>query len=301
MQNSVMNIHTVLTHVPHQERPSLNDIQEKLALIKAKNPQLSEVCDQLSEFELGRFFIANNGALSGWWTYYCILGFKNYAIKNPIEKFILEKAPVVLATRERFTIFQNFAQEIIREKKCITVASIPGGLAADMLTLDVTSSTVKFVSVDLDPHAANLAHKLAKELGNNATLETRCEDAWNLSKDNEFDLIFSNGLNIYVSEREKVVELYKSFLRALKPGGHLITSSLTAPPSVDKNCEWNFAKINAENLAQQVDIFAKILQAKWSNFRSTQEMKNILSEAGFSDIKVVPDSQNIFPTFVGVK
>lgn len=32
--------------------------------------------EQLKEFELGRFLIKNQGALSGYWTYYIILDYK---------------------------------------------------------------------------------------------------------------------------------------------------------------------------------------------------------------------------------
>ncbi|HGC5940592.1 TPA: hypothetical protein ACIZCU_001402 [Legionella pneumophila] len=59
--------------------------------------------------------------------------------------------------------------------------------------------------------------------------------------------------------------------------------------------------IDQAALARQAGIFAQILQATWSNFCTTDEMTERLTEAGFVDIKVIPDSRNIFPTFVGHK
>jgi chemotaxis methyl-accepting protein methylase len=38
----------------------------------------------------------------------------------------------------------------------------------------------------------------------------------------EFDLISSNGLNIYVKDKEQVIALYQKFFDALKPGGTLV-------------------------------------------------------------------------------
>ena len=309
----------MLTHTPARERFSLQDIQDKLVSIQngLKNNEIltSEAkqklgveAEQLSQTELGRFLIANNGGLSGWWTYYCILGFKQYEITNPVEKFLLEEAPVFLATRERFFNFQSVMRQVI-EKSCletqpIKMATIPGGMAADLLTLepsiDLSRCRFQFVNIDLDAAVLTLSKELSKELGNNILLECRHEDAWSLSAKEEFDLVASNGLNVYVPQREKVVALYESLLKTLKPGGTLVTSALT-PPLNSPMCEWNKAKINETALARQAGIFAHILQATWANYCTTEEMIARLTEAGAVNIQVIPDSANIFPTFVGRK
>lgn len=309
----------MLTHTPAKERFSLNDVNDKLLAIQngLKNhtnltpharKQLSIEAEQLSQTELGRFLITNNGALSGWWTYYCILGFKQYEITNPVEKFLLEEAPVFLATRERFGHFQSVMRQVI-EKSChetqpIKMASIPGGMAADLLTLDPTVDLkrcqLQFVNIDLDEAVFSLSQNLAKQLDCKIPLECHHEDAWGLSAKDEFELVASNGLNVYVPEREKVIALYESLLKTLKPGGTLVTSALTPPPNNAK-CEWNMKNIDQAALARQAGIFAQILQATWSNFCTTDEMTERLTEAGFVDIKVIPDSRNIFPTFVGHK
>jgi SAM-dependent methyltransferase len=309
----------MLTHTPARERFSLNDVNDKLLAIQNglrdhatltphAKMQLSIEAEQLSQTELGRFLITNNGALSGWWTYYCILGYRQSPITNPVEKFLLEEAPTVLATRERFGHFQTVMREVI-EKSChetkpIKMASIPGGMAADLLTLEPTINLnrcqLQFINIDLDEAVFSLAQELAKALNCKIPLECRHEDAWKLSAREEFDLVASNGLNIYVSEREKVIALYASLLKTLKPGGTLVTSTLTPPPNRAK-CEWNMRNIDQPALSRQAGIFAQILQATWSNFCTTDEMVERLTEAGFRNIKVIPDSRNMFPTFVGHK
>lgn len=308
----------LLTHTPAQERFSLKDISENMLAIQnniennanlspQKKKQLKLETELLSRTELGRFLIVNNGALSGWWTYYCILGFQQYDVTNPVEQFLIKEAPVILATRERFGHFQSIMHRIIEEchnNQPIKIASIPGGMAADLLTLAPVSNLqqgqLQFVNIELDEAVFPLSRNLAKRLNCNVPLECRHEDAWTLSAQNEFQVICSNGLNIYVPERKKVIALYTSLLKALKPGGTLITSALT-PPLSQANCEWNMEQIDLIALARQAEIFSQILQAKWSNFCTTQEMLGRLTEAGFIDIKVIPDSRNIFPTFVGYK
>lgn len=52
-----------------------------------------------------------------------------------------------------------------------------------------------------------------------------------LDKRETFHLIASNGLNIYEPEDDRVIQLYRGFHDALKPGGVLITSALTPPPT----------------------------------------------------------------------
>lgn len=308
----------MLTHTPAMERFSLKDIDVHLHAIQNRidqnatlSPQQKSAlhfeAEQLSLSEFGRFLIVNNGALSGWWTYYCILGFQHDVITNPVETFLLEASPVILATRERFQHFQSVLKNVIAQcqsSQPIKIASIPGGMAADLLTLlpvnPAQQSLLRFVNIDLDAAVFPLSHTLAKQVNCTVPLECRQADAWSLNTHNEFQVICSNGLNIYVPERDKVVALFASFFQALKPGGTLITSALTPPVSQD-NCEWHMEKIDLTALSRQTEIFAQILQAKWANFCTTQDMLARLTEAGFVDIRVIPDTRNIFPTFVSSK
>lgn len=215
---------------------------------------------------------------------------------------------MILATREQFNHFQTIMRKVIDEHcyetQPIKIATIPGGMAADLLTLephiDLKRCQLKFINIDLDGAVLSLSKELASTLGCKIPLECRQKDAWTLETENEFDVVTSSGLNPYVPQREKVVALYEGFLKALKPGGTLITSALT-PPLSNPLCEWNKKNINMEALARQAGIFAHILQATWSNYCSTEDMVARLTEAGLVDVKVIPDNANIFPTFVGRK
>ncbi len=309
----------LITHVAAGERPSLSAIADKLMRIQeglknqttlsaSERARLSKEAEHLSEFELGRFLIANQGALSGWWTYYCILGFKKKKITNPVERFLLEEAPIILATRERFGHFQNITRQLIETYSHTTpqikIATMPGGMAADLLTLkgiNPARCQLQFVNIDLDASVFSLAQQLAAEMNCIVPLEFRKEDGWSLKAREEFDVVLSNGLNIYVPEREKVIALYESILKTLKPGGTLVTSALTPPLSMGASCEWRHDEIDKTALARQVGIFAHILKATWSNFCTTEEMFKRLQEAGFADIRVIPDRRNMFPTFIGHK
>lgn len=92
-----------------------DEIKARLSLqFKSDAQKLSSLLktlEELSKFELGRFLIKNK-SLSGYWTWYIILGFKNNTITSPVERFFVEQAPAVLATQQRFAIFQSLFIEI---------------------------------------------------------------------------------------------------------------------------------------------------------------------------------------------
>ena len=118
-----------------------------------------------------------------------------------------------------------------------------------------------------------------------------------------FDLISSNGLNIYEPDDAKVTELYVQFYQALKQGGKLVTSFLTCRPSSSSPspCEWDFLNINQKDLLLQKTLFMDVIDAKWQCFRSSEQTKKQLHEAGFRDIRFIYDMARMFPTAVAVK
>ena len=254
--------------------------------------------EQLSEFELGRFLIKNNGGVSGFWTYYIILGFKESKLTNPLEDFIVNKAPTVLATQQRFAIFQNLLRESIKSNS--VVCSIPCGLMQDLQTLEIPSDVtgVRFIGIDLDQATMDLAKEFAKKLAVRHLCEFFQQNAWNLQEfQGQFDIITSSGLNIYEADDKKVVELYKGFYKALRPGGKLIGSALSYPPSAPEKTEWNMAQIDARNLMLQKMLFSDILQATWNHFRTSSESIQQLEAVGFTDIEIHWDTAKIFYTF----
>lgn len=85
----------------------------------------------------------------------------------------------------------------------------------------------RLVGIDIDKDALAGAKALAQSLKLHKNVELLEKDGWRLGLKNEFDLISSNGLNIYEPDTNKVTELYRQFYLALKQGGKLVTSFLT--------------------------------------------------------------------------
>ncbi|MDP9196255.1 MAG: class I SAM-dependent methyltransferase [Pseudomonadota bacterium] len=110
-----------------------------------------------------------------------------------------------------------------------------------------------------------------------------------METDRQYDAISSNGLNIYEPDDARVVQLYARFFRVLKPGGTLVTSFLVPPP-------WPLA--NGEHLKKQKAVFADILQVQWQHFRTEDQTRKQLKNAGFRDCVFLYDSRHMFPTVV---
>ncbi len=265
-----------------------------------KKAELLQTLDALSEFELGRFLIKNK-SLSGYWTWYVICGFNDYLITSPVEKYLIEKAPTILATRQRFEIFQSLLRQYIKSNN--VVCSLPCGVMADLLTLNLSEeiNRVHFVGIDLDAAVFDLAKSLAKQRKVQASCEFFQQDAWSLNFKDKFDLITTNGLNIYEKDDNKVVALYKGMWTALKSQGRLICSALTPPPTMTTDCEWDMDKINQDDLEASMTIFKNILGVTWSSFRSSTKTCAQLREAGFDNIEIYWDRQKMFPTFLAGK
>lgn len=300
-----------LTH-SGSEKPSQADINEQTENIKTRLYQqfnsepeklatLLKMLSDLREFELGRFLIKNKGALSGYWTWYCILGFDISQVKSPLERFILEESPTILATRERFFIFQSLLLK--NSHATAVICSIPCGMMADLLSLKFPDSVgeLRFIGIDLDATVFPLAQDLAKQLRCTVPCSFFQKNAWELEFENEFDLITTNGLNIYEKDDSRVVALYRKLYHALKAGGKLICSALTPSPQVVKQSEWDFSKIDKRNLEISSLLFKTVLEATWSNFRTSEKTCAQLAEAGFEKIEIFWDSQKMFPTFCAQK
>ena len=271
--------------------------------LKSKNNLLisfdeeNELLRQLSEFELGRFLLKNKG-LNGYWTSYVILQGPQKENLHPLEQWILHKAPVVKATQERFQIFKLQLQKNLRNG--IKIMSIPCGLMDDLLSLDFNGfDNVHLVGADLDEDTLLGAKKNATAKYNLTNVDFIKIDAWKLGAVEEYDIITSNGLNIYQPNDEKVIDLYKKFYQALKPGGILITSFLTPPPSMSTESTWkNFDPSDA--LKQKV-LFSDIIQVNWQTFRTEAQTRLQLAKAGFKTIEFINDSCSIFPTVTAIK
>lgn len=298
-----------------KDQLSLDEIDNELQLIKFRidsefknDPvllkKLNQILQDLACFEFGRFLIKNKGALSGGWTYYIILGYAKRSIESELERFLLNKSPVILATRERFHIFNYLLQQNIRSNH--TVCSVPCGVMADLTLLDLSPEIfdVTFVGIDLDQSVLNTASELTRTINNtnNIKFEFYERDAWKLGFDEQFDLITTNGLNLYIKDDSKVIDLYKEFFKALRPKGILIGSALSVPPTISKeDSEWDTKRIDSENLLKQSYIFGHVLNASWQNFRTSKQSIYQLECAGFKDVEIHWDRQKIFYSFSAKK
>lgn len=251
---------------------------------------------ELANFELGRFVLKHKG-LDGYWTSYVILHGINQQNLSPLEAWFLQHAPAVRATRERFYIFQKALQ--VRIKDNMHLASIPCGLMDDLLGLDYKKTdNIRLTGFDLDQNALILARKNAQQhqFENVACI---CKDAWDLGYENTFDIITSNGLNIYQSDVQKVIALYQQFYRALKPKGTLITSFLTPSPLIDPHSPWHNYEL--ADVLKQKAIFLDIIEANWRFHQTEESTKSQLMAAGFKIGDIIYDSQAMFPTIIAEK
>jgi SAM-dependent methyltransferase len=246
-----------------------------------------QILEELTKFELGKWLLENKG-LNGFWTAYLILHAPQEKNLSLLEHFVVHELPVVCATRERFGIFQTQLHKYI--KPGMAVASAPCGLMDDLLLLQIDNLTL--YGLDLDDNSLQLAKENAVKFAKSATFAK--VNAWDLSAYKEkFNVITSNGLNIYEPDDERVTELYQQFNNSLVPGGILITSFLTFPDT------WQ--NFDSDKLAKQRAIFKDIIGTKWQSFRTQDITMSQLSKAGFEVVEIIYDKQRMFPTVVARK
>jgi SAM-dependent methyltransferase len=267
-----------------------------------------QILKELTSFELGRSLIENQG-LNAYYIDYVIKHPQGRKEKNldlneqpfsELESFMLNQAPVALATQERFVIFQEQLQKRLCEG--MEMVSSPCGVMSDLLTLDFTGiSNFHLRGIDLDPQSIELAENQAKL----CQLDQQCSfdqlNAWDLSLEKPVDIITSNGLNIYEPDDEKVTALYQVFYDNLKEGGCLITSFLTPPPQLDPSSSWDMSQVHLQDLMLQKLILSDIIGVKWQTFRTLEETQKQLHKVGFTNLEFIPCRAGIFPTVVAYK
>ena len=290
-------------NITHAADLSLEKEVEKIKTRLRKDQNLSYsldetffYLDQLQQFELGRFLLQKKG-LDGKWIAYLISDYQGKVITSPLENWLIAKAPLVLATRERFGIFQNEIQK--RLKSSMRLATLPSGTMNDLFSLDYSKVTdVELVGIDLDQESLDLAKAKSEKIANLPKSSFLQKDAWKLQEENKYDLLTSNGLNIYEPKPERIIALYKEFYKALKPGGALITSFLTPPPHIEES-PWTH--YNNYDLVKQRVLFGEIIQSKWQTFWTEDQAIEHLQKAGFKNISIIYDKQKMFPTLIAEK
>ncbi len=266
-----------------------------------------EIITQLCDFSLGRFILEHRGA-NGFWTDYILshpnkgrITGKNIDGKplNMIEDYLLNRCPTVLAHQERFINFRGITQNLLKSG-CV-IASIPSGVMSDLLTLDFSGlHDVMLYGIDIDLDSLLLAEASGKEK-KIMNLKLVREDAWQTSYKNMFDIITSCGLNVYEQDSSKVIQLYKKFFEALKPGGSLVTAILTFPPGESYESDWVTKDLPSQDIILDKLLHKDILDVNWRNFRSLKYLDIEFKAAGFSHIDVVFDKHHIFPTIIAKK
>lgn len=312
----------ILTRSLPTEKLGLAVKELSAAIIAAGDQENSTVDERLSmlealeTFKLGRFFILNR-CLNAYWTYY-VISYPQWGPQLeanpdapnlcPLEKEILETFTVFRASQERAQIFKSKLQQAIdtfsEVKSTVNFASVPCGLMADLIDLDYSKlQKAKCFGVDLDLRAITSSQEYLKthtSLSPKIIVDYFQENAWDLSFHDAFDLITSNGLNIYERDDALVTKLYQRFFRALKPGGILLTSFLT-PEYGMPLCPWDMTQVDLAAYKRQRIIFGDILNIKWQCFRSEQTTREQLGQAGFEDIEIIWDSQKVFPSVLAYK
>lgn len=281
------------------------------AMIKARGTSLNGKAaemmhwlEELQKFALGQFLLVHRG-LNGFWTYH--LNTVHPKISNPLRdrqyqqsplaRFLYETSPNAVARQERFNyVLQLNQNSLVNNAK---IASIPSGFMGDLLHLDYTGiQNVQIIGVDFDMALLQGACHLARSRGLAGRTKLHHLDAWQLPFRNEFTLISSHGLNVYVQDEAMYRQLYENFFAALKPGGQLVTSFLTPPPDVDPDSPWNAHVIDTQALRMQRIIFGDLIGIQFNVYRQPQAMVKMLQEIGYVDVQIVYDSGCVFPTLI---
>ena len=258
--------------------------------------------NQLEEFALGRHLLAKR-SLDGYWTKYCVVEHPKNR-HNPqlhvLEQFLLNEAPAFLATQERFSIAQAQLKTMLRDG--MSIASVPCGFMDDVLGIEYDAyKAIQLTGCDNDPVSCEGALRNAAQRGLSDKVQVHCMDAWDLARSFPcaFDILTSNGLNIYVKDIQKERDLYTAFAGALKPGGYLILSFLTPPPTRHPASPWQ--NVDAEALQKQKVIFSDVLGVAWQNYHLPEEMIVLMRHAGLEVQGMFFDRQRIFPTLIAQK
>ncbi len=260
--------------------------------------EMLELLYQLNEFELGRSLLINR-RLTGYWRAYAILHAPYMQLKHPLEHWLINVAPITIATRE---IFKNFQKEIQKRlEDNMVLSAIPCGLMDTFLSLDYKDTkNVRLIGIDSDAETINYAKQNVAMQGFTGSVAFYQKDAWNLGDNYEkHDLIINHGLNMYEYDEQRVILLYKEFFQALHSGGTLIVSFLTPSPALSDESTWrNFDRCAIQ---KQQAIFTEILNTKWQAFRTEGQTRTYLEIVGFKIKDVIYDHQGMGPVVIAEK
>jgi len=161
----------------------------------------------------------------------------------------------------------------------------------DLLTLDYSGlEGIELTAIDLDAASLREAEANYRRMQPPAKVVFEQRDAWSLECLARWDLVTSNGLNIYVEDDQRCTELYRSIAQALRPGGLFVVSFITPPG------EWQ--SHSHDDLQFQRFLFTEVVPVKWSCVRDEAKTRQQLSDAGFDLLTIRYDTQRMFPAVV---
>lgn len=256
----------------------------------------------LTKFELGRFLLLNGG-LSGYWTSY-VFTHDGSDSESELERWLLQHSTLV-GIRQRFQRLSALVAGRLRPG--LRVASVPCGLMDDVLCQPADLLTgVEVVGVDIDEESLSLAADRAEHRGLSDRVGLRQGNAWALDLGRPVDLLLSNGLNLYESDPERLVALYRQFHDALVPGGELLVSylpPLPPPPESGRTAErvWAALGMSAADVRRDRAVFGDLLTASYLNITSTDELTVQLREAGLSLREIHFSEYGVLPIAVATR
>ena len=262
----------------------------------AKLSEKLSILEELKKFALGQFLIANQG-INGIWSHYISYEYprlsESQKPQNPMERMLIEIIGSDL--RIRLELVKELLQKELDENRRdrISLLSVPCGVMADLSTLDFSRiEEYSLFGVDLDPDVLKKAKEFNENyaLGSHTTFD--CKDAWNLELDSQFDVIVCLGLNIYVKEMERLLGLYSSLRKTLKPGGKLMLSFPTPEPMHDPHTERHFKGLNPDAVRLRRIIFYEIVEIGFGKAFSSLETTNQLKKVGFQKVEIKHSPNN---------
>ncbi|MFZ9035628.1 MAG: SAM-dependent methyltransferase [Francisellaceae bacterium] len=292
-----------MTTLSHQHFTSYDKALREIENRIGDTKNLLELLERLKGAKLGRYLIENRG-INAFWTDVVV----NFPLMSQAQKEILNLTdydiemlthlPTLCATQERFGIFKQEIAKLLMGNNTILVA--PSGLLPEIVSQDFSDKTVHITACDIDAETQTLLKKRLQATPLESYVDYCCEDIFCFDRANRYDLVVSNGLNIYIADSDRLKTLFAIFYSALRSKGVMITSFLTHPIGHPQS-PWQMDKIDQNKLLEQKRIFVDILQATWSHFRSEAEMRKLLSDIGFIDIELILDRRGMFPTIKAIK
>jgi SAM-dependent methyltransferase len=313
----VVEVVDVLSHGRFDDESfeiAISEAQERIATIPVElgtQDQLLADLEVWSQSEFGRWMLLNGG-WNGYWTRY-VIGYPDRvaagepAVDNEVERFFLTQSPGIVATQQRFKIFQQVFRELIGPDS--VVLEVPCGVLDDLLTMPDLPGSATVIGVDVDAASLELALETASVHSRVGQVVLAKADAWDLangstmigdtdqylqSVNGNCDVVTSNGLNIYVPDDGRVLALYRSFADALKVGGHAVISAL-APRD-----QWQIVNVESWVL-RRAHALNLINGVGWLNLRSRELTIEQLGNAGLQVIEIRDDAHAVYPTFVARK